>query len=603
MLFFWTLRLFALSLHFFATVARVFGFALDKESGWPWGERFELLALLFLLEISFLGVQLSLFFGTGPPCVYVRQRRQRQRAHTRREAKYFPDRQTRLHVYQPESKENLLAQRFSSSPTVLPVGACYPPRRRRHRFRRRRDVAALRRRDPVQFNYPGPLEEILDPAAFAEQLCSCRAIVSTRLHGAILGLHMGVPTLAANPLQAGNKVPDVMIEVMALPDQFLLVDRELTRDVLDREVAGVRRLYEEEGRRGVIHDRLSRIHEDFQAAARHVVRDVVGIGDRPDQQQQQQQQHGEPKQPRLSFGDGAQRPPASEKGGAAGGGGEGASQPLLPAAGSAAGGAPGRVPPSSSPGTPSPAAARNEYLVAAWLLVAIVGLAALPSTAGAVGSRQGPSESVAAKDAPPGPASAEVSSASFGRPRGQRAVTGTTSVRGESSPADLERRGGVPPKEDQEPPSAAPLSRRNRRAPASSAPLLLFLLNFALWIALAVGFSAYSKRYLRDTHDPVGLLALQGISGSVVLFALGRSGLGASAGGGGSGGGGGGGGSGGLPGGPGLTSGPPGPKGRLMQLGSGRETLAAVLHTAQALLTNISLFVGGVRVVLDVVRV
>lgn len=43
------------------------------------------------------------------------------------------------------------------------------------------------------------------------EMCSCKAIISGRLHGAILGLHMGVPTFGFFATPYGDKVPDLMI--------------------------------------------------------------------------------------------------------------------------------------------------------------------------------------------------------------------------------------------------------------------------------------------------------------------------------------------------------------------------------------------------------
>ena len=45
----------------------------------------------------------------------------------------------------------------------------------------------------------------------------------------------------------------------------------------------------------------------------------------------------------------------------------------------------------------------------------------------------------------------------------------------------------------------------------------IFMLNFVLWVSLAMGFSAYAKGYLRKTREPIGLLVLQGTIGIAVL--------------------------------------------------------------------------------------
>lgn len=83
--------------------------------------------------------------------------------------------------------------------------------------------------------YPGKIRTILDPKVF-RSLCQCRAIISSRLHGAVLGLHMGVPTLGAWHAAEKNKIPNLIKEVMKLPDQFVHVDETLTRSDLDVQV-------------------------------------------------------------------------------------------------------------------------------------------------------------------------------------------------------------------------------------------------------------------------------------------------------------------------------------------------------------------------------
>lgn len=134
-----------------------------------------------------------------------------------------------------------------------------------------------------QHDYPGEILQILDPMVFTERLCSCRAIISARLHGVVLGLHLGVPTFGASGTSHGNKVPDVMIDAMRLPEQYFLVDENLTREVVDQEVGVVREMYAGHGRRAAIHARLSALNDEFETQARHVLFDIIGV-----QQQQQQ---------------------------------------------------------------------------------------------------------------------------------------------------------------------------------------------------------------------------------------------------------------------------------------------------------------------------
>ncbi|CAM9460321.1 unnamed protein product [Ectocarpus sp. 8 AP-2014] len=128
-----------------------------------------------------------------------------------------------------------------------------------------------------QHDYPGEVLQILDPAEFTQRLCSCRAIVSTRFHGVILGLHMGVPTFGASDMSYGNKVPGVLIDTMRLPEQYLVINERLTREDLDQEVGIIRGLYASHGRRTSIHARLSELSDDFESHAEHVLFHVLGV--------------------------------------------------------------------------------------------------------------------------------------------------------------------------------------------------------------------------------------------------------------------------------------------------------------------------------------
>ena len=125
-------------------------------------------------------------------------------------------------------------------------------------------------------DYPGKVETILDPFQFTNRLCSCRAIISTKMHGTILGLHMGVPTFAAFPVSSGNKVSELMLDILRLSEQLFLVNENLTRPVIDLEVQAVRQMYTNGGRRAFIHARLSQFYFDFECHAKHVLFDVIG---------------------------------------------------------------------------------------------------------------------------------------------------------------------------------------------------------------------------------------------------------------------------------------------------------------------------------------
>eukprot|EP00903_Cladosiphon_okamuranus_P011257 g10615.t3 len=370
----------------------------------------------------------------------------------------------------------------------------------------------------TQFRYPGTVQAVLDPRGYLNQLCSCKAIISTRFHGAILGLHMGVPTFGAFHLASDNKVPDLMINTMSLPDQFLLINEDLTREVLDSKVDNVRRLYENEGRRDAIHKRLSEFNEEFQAHARHML-DVVGVP-RPEE---------------------------------------------------------GRF---SSEG--NSAGARNEYVSVIALLLTITGLASMPSTAGkgVPGSsrRLPPALGVNGDFVPSSP---QDGGEEDNRHHAQKEVDVSNGSSNSDGHGFLLESSAARPRVAL--PLRALLDGGGDRTASSTPSNLVFAVNFILWIVLGVRYSSYSKAYLRDTHDPVGLLALQGMSGSLVLYCLGRLGLGALN----------------------NTHVSPDASGKfhclqglrkLLPTASPRETLVAVLHSGQAFLTNFSLFIGGVAV-------
>ncbi|CAN0506208.1 unnamed protein product, partial [Ectocarpus sp. 8 AP-2014] len=412
-----------------------------------------------------------------------------------------------------------------------------------------------------KFAYPGAVEQIVDPMEYVEQLCTCKAIISTRLHGVVLGLHMGVPTFAAFRLPSGNKVPDVMARAMSLPDQFIQIDENLDRELVNAAVSRVRQLYEEGDRRAVIHDRLSALHDEFIVHARHVLVDVLGVGDH------QQQQQGPDVATSVQHAQIDNGLPAPQAAGSAS---------------AALNGTPGERSVPSWSHKMMPASVGLDCVAALFLLFAIIALAALPSKTGG-GRGGGRSPRVLKCDAV------------NGDKKGLVAVSGMEPALGKATAhQEMEEHCG---RTDAASPSSSrdsELGSRDSLSPAQRSPgvkqsgfpatkkgpsfNLLFALNFILWIALAVAFSRYSKSYLRDTQDPVGLLVLQGSVGVVVLCALGRVGLGATD--------------------EGRAGGSVSVLGQLVQpfAASRLAGLAAILHTCQAFLTSFSVFVGGVAV-------
>ena len=127
-----------------------------------------------------------------------------------------------------------------------------------------------------EYPYPAPVEAVLDPAQFASRLCACRAVITSRLHGTIIGLHSGVPTIAAWPTGEGNKVPDLMKDVLRFPDQFLLVEASLTREALNERVDMIRASYAA-GRRERLFVKLDFIARHTQEQSLHMLKDVFGL--------------------------------------------------------------------------------------------------------------------------------------------------------------------------------------------------------------------------------------------------------------------------------------------------------------------------------------
>ena len=127
-----------------------------------------------------------------------------------------------------------------------------------------------------EYPYPAPVDAVLDPAQFASRLCGCRAVIASRLHGTIIGLHSGVPTIAAWPTGEGNKVPDLMKDVVRFPDQFLLVGASLTREALSKRVDIIRNSYTG-GRRERLFMKLDFIARHTQEQFFHMLKDVFGF--------------------------------------------------------------------------------------------------------------------------------------------------------------------------------------------------------------------------------------------------------------------------------------------------------------------------------------
>lgn len=450
--------------------------------------------------------------------------------------------------------------------------------------------------------YPGEVESILDYDEFRKRVCSCRAIISSRLHGAILSLHTGVPTFGAFYAASEYKLPELMRDVMRMPDQFFVIDESLNRSVVDGKVEALRREYADGGRRASIYALVSEFYDEFMSRASHVLFDIIGV--RPTVVSEAETTELATSKASTSDGEGVSSHTAvvrvveraREEGvdtAAADGvsadqsdvlkgltAGEGVAEETGKAisetgpvalktwaaemeASEGPTGPDGPVikiahgkpdmesislnttlrhrvdanSPSSDGGSITDALVVNDYVAAIFLLACIFAIAFLPLG----GTLQRDSHENLAEQ---------------------------TAVVEEGGPAHVqkemvisERRIGVS--------EASTVSLAPPAAPgfAATSSKMLFMLNFTMWVTLAMGFSVYGKYYLRDTRDPVGLVVLEGATGVVVLCALGQFGA------------------------------------RDLHPWNGippdayrQAGLVAMLHTGQTLLTNFAVLVGGMAI-------
>eukprot|EP00903_Cladosiphon_okamuranus_P008896 g8515.t1 len=469
--------------------------------------------------------------------------------------------------------------------------------------------------------YPGEILQILDPAEFTERLCSCRAIVSTSLHGIILGLHMGVPIFGAYPPSFGHSVVDLMVNAMRLPEQLLIVDQYLTRAVVDLEVEAVRGVYAGRNRRDSIRERLSAFSEDFKAHAQHVLFDVISM---QSEQQQLQQRRRRPRATGDGFSEEAtQQAEVTEPGGESKHNqhivasrpepavntpsietdtqGTRKESPFSFAEALMAYESPFKPPASKKPNDVTDAQETRNQQPDAESNVPKVSSG--PEAADAILDNLSPprpklaagDETLSSNGGIEGAplinqhymAAASLCVAivalavlpSGGTPRcssHSNLLAAKGVARGEALVPHVQREVvSSCTSSDSELSTVSERSssiRRGRSASgtggaAATSSKMVFMLNFAMWVSLATGFNGYGKAYLGDTRDPIGLLVLQGATGVVVLFVLARFGM--------------------------------------MDLHPGKDLtpaaaqqagLAAFWHTGQALLTNFVLVLGEATV-------
>lgn len=128
------------------------------------------------------------------------------------------------------------------------------------------ETAQLKRREISQFDYKKERLSLDRPPVIYHSLEFKNFLVGPRKR------HVRRLTLCL-------AAPHYVLGTMDLPGQFFPVDETLTREVVDERVAAVRSLYAEDGgrHRTDIHARLSGFYDDFEASAKHVLFDVLGV--------------------------------------------------------------------------------------------------------------------------------------------------------------------------------------------------------------------------------------------------------------------------------------------------------------------------------------
>ncbi|CAN0377064.1 unnamed protein product, partial [Ectocarpus sp. 12 AP-2014] len=531
------------------------------------------------------------------------------------------------------------------------------------------DVFQEHQRAIGEHDYPGEILQILDPTELMGRLCSCRAIVSTRLDGALLGLHMGVPTFGAFGSKVRNdEVRELMVDIMHLPEHYIAIDETLTREAVDLQVETVRRAYADQNRGALIHARLSAFSEDFRRQARHVLFDIVGVQDQ-EQQENDNQDAKRQTQKALATATGisikaaktSSVPRAAERL---------VILSILPSADETNDESTrlGVVPENSptvdtavKPGLPSLAAVsrskrhaskRALYSVArptvreqmevsdsqvlishhrgrveppsagAGTIVSdtlsgkseepadhdLVREAGQPISTSGAASRLGVVTATGESVATPMPTISRLSAAEGtggtssvklfkddfiavmlfilvivglvllpprglpGRQCHGKLVAANAGTVGQDS-IDMELGSCTSSDSELSVVSEWTLPSPVRSTTVANSSVIFLVLNFTIWVFLAVGFSGYCMTYLSHTHDPVGLLTLQGATGVAILLLLGffagldfKPGLG-------------------------LT---PAANCQVGCVAARQSRLAALLHVGQALLANCAVLVGGV---------
>lgn len=356
------------------------------------------------------------------------------------------------------------------------------------------------------FPYPAEVIPVLDPAEFAGHLCGCRAVVSSRLHGTILALHSGVPTIAAWPAPGGNKVPDLMNDVLLFPDQFFLIEESsLTRKTLSVVVDAVRKAYAT-GRREQLFERLYSISQHTQKESVRMLQGVFGLGIRA----------GVANVDFPVSGSGWKEPeaaPQTDSRVAVWATGES----LLPVEG-------GGVMPLSE--NEESAGSRMEHARDPEFVRIASPWGRLWEKWGSWGEGGGTTPPVVGKEASYAGSPAVSLGTLFlimllGLPS-LASLSGSTEAKPSDRAGDVLSVGKAASRGLSESGLVAvpPCRCLSNRRPWRLSEAVFFGVNYSLWVVLAMGFNICSKTYMRETRNPVALLTIQGWVGIAGLWVM-----------------------------------------------------------------------------------
>ena len=125
--------------------------------------------------------------------------------------------------------------------------------------------------------YPNhTIHDIIEPKEYIATINKCRAVISMRLHGSILGLHSSVPTIPMSTALSG-KVYSLVHTVLDFPDSFILLKSTVTMSVMHRHVNYVVNEYLTNGRREKVWAKLDALFNDTHNLVREHIKMLLPI--------------------------------------------------------------------------------------------------------------------------------------------------------------------------------------------------------------------------------------------------------------------------------------------------------------------------------------